>query len=151
MAEIASPASDPRSLRRHYPHQVQGVVQLDLSAIAAPPLCWIENKAGPCEVNDHQNCAQFVRDGLQIWNVIRTRRLKRFRNAVSRQAAILPLLTAKALCWCEKWPTISHSPVSTRFPHCNYQTYPCLRRCLRSSPCTSRRRHLFHRRTCHSH
>jgi hypothetical protein len=37
MAEIASPASDPRSLRRHYPHQVQGVVQLDLSAIAAPP------------------------------------------------------------------------------------------------------------------
>jgi hypothetical protein len=39
MTEIASPASDPRSLRRHYPHQVQGVVQLDLSAIAAPPLC----------------------------------------------------------------------------------------------------------------
>ena len=39
MAEIASPASDPRSLRRHYPHQVQGVVQLDLSAIAAPPHC----------------------------------------------------------------------------------------------------------------
>jgi hypothetical protein len=38
MAEIAIPASDPRSLRRHYPHQVQGVVQLDLSAIAAPPL-----------------------------------------------------------------------------------------------------------------
>jgi hypothetical protein len=37
MAEIVSPASDPRSLRRHYPHQVQGVVQLDLSAIAAPP------------------------------------------------------------------------------------------------------------------
>jgi len=37
MAEIASPALDPRSLRRHYPHQVQGVVQLDLSAIAAPP------------------------------------------------------------------------------------------------------------------
>ena len=37
MAEIASPASDPRSLRRHYPHQVQGVVQSDLSAIAAPP------------------------------------------------------------------------------------------------------------------
>jgi len=25
------------SLRRHYPHQVQGVVQPDLSAITAPP------------------------------------------------------------------------------------------------------------------
>jgi len=37
MADIANPASDPRSLRRHYPHQVQGVVQPDLSAIAAPP------------------------------------------------------------------------------------------------------------------
>jgi len=36
--KIGSPASDPRSLRRHYPHQVQGVVQSDLSAIAAPPL-----------------------------------------------------------------------------------------------------------------
>jgi len=30
MAEIASPASDPRSLRRHYPHQVQGVSQLSV-------------------------------------------------------------------------------------------------------------------------
>src|ERR1044071_3499913 len=38
IAEITSPASDPRSLRRHYPHQVQGVVQSDLSAMAAPPL-----------------------------------------------------------------------------------------------------------------
>lgn len=42
MAEIASPASDPRSLRRHYPHQVQGVSQsrrrgTGLSAMAAPP------------------------------------------------------------------------------------------------------------------
>lgn len=57
MAEIASPASDPRSLRRHYPHQVQGVVQLDLSAIAAPPHFFVDqnktdtqqvNKACPC-------------------------------------------------------------------------------------------------------
>ena len=45
MAEIASPASDPRSLRRHYPHQVQGVVQLDLSAIAAPPRFFGTNQA----------------------------------------------------------------------------------------------------------
>src|SRR6266478_9608533 len=40
MADIASPASDPRSLRRHYPHQVQGVrLTTDVSAIAAPPHC----------------------------------------------------------------------------------------------------------------
>jgi len=52
MAEIVSPASDPRSLRRHYPHQVQGVVQLDLSAIAAPPhSSLVENKTPLCEVN----------------------------------------------------------------------------------------------------
>src|SRR5204862_7315343 len=43
MAEIASPASDPRSLRRHYPDQVQGVSSTfcrtvpGLSAIAASP------------------------------------------------------------------------------------------------------------------
>jgi hypothetical protein len=54
MAEIASPASDPRSLRRHYPHQVQGVVQLDLSAIAAPPHFYlIQNKTPLREVNAH--------------------------------------------------------------------------------------------------
>jgi hypothetical protein len=72
---------------------------------------------------------------------------KRFGNVVSRQAAIglLP-----ALCWCGKWPSTSHSPVSKRFRHYRYRTYPCHRRCLRFSPCTSRRRHLFHRRTCHN-
>ena len=60
MAEIASPASDPRSLRRHYPHQVQGVVQLDLSAIAAPPhFSLVENKTRLCEVNDQQIASRF--------------------------------------------------------------------------------------------
>src|SRR5262245_1197308 len=49
-AEIASPPSDPRSLRRHYPHQVQGVVQSDLSAIAAPPH-FLQNRTRNCEVN----------------------------------------------------------------------------------------------------
>jgi hypothetical protein len=58
-AEIASPASDPRSLRRHYPHQVQGVVQSDLSAIAAPPpLIHSESKARVQQVNNR--CARIV-------------------------------------------------------------------------------------------
>jgi hypothetical protein len=42
----------PRFLRRHYPHQVQGVVQLDLSAIAAPPHFVLrQDKTHPSEVN----------------------------------------------------------------------------------------------------
>jgi hypothetical protein len=60
MAESASPASDPRSLRRHYPHQVQGVVQLDLSAIAAPPHFYlVQNKTPLPEVN---GCTSLRRD-----------------------------------------------------------------------------------------
>jgi hypothetical protein len=77
MAEIAGPASDPRSLRRHYPHQVQGVVQLDLSAIAAPPHFYrVQNRTRASEVNDERNRRPSVMAALQIWNVVVTRRLK---------------------------------------------------------------------------
>jgi hypothetical protein len=77
MAQIAGPASDPRSLRRHYPHQVQGVVQLDLSAIAAPPHFYrVQNRTRASEVNDERNRRPSVMAALQIWNVVVTRRLK---------------------------------------------------------------------------
>src|SRR5215831_11921433 len=103
MAEIASPASDPRSLRRHYPHQVQGVVQLDLSAIAAPPLLIFQTNTR--SVNDKQIVA--VRYGRPI-NVQSNRGsgVGTFRTAVGHQATIGLLPT---LCWCGKWPSISHS------------------------------------------
>src|SRR4051794_15589150 len=69
-------------------------------------------------------------------------------NRLDRQ----PRLTARrALRWCGKWPSIYHFPVSTRFRHCMYLTCLCLGTCLQPSPCTSRRRHLFHRRTCRNH
>ncbi len=77
MAEIVSPASDPRSLRRHYPHQVQGVVQSDLSAVAAPPHFYlVQNRTRASEVNDERNRRPSVMAALQIWNVVVTRRLK---------------------------------------------------------------------------
>ena len=146
MAEIASPASDPRFLRRHYPHQVQGVVQPDLSAIAAPPLCSIENKAHVWEVNGEPDCAHSSATAYKL-RMYYVSAVESFRNAGSRQAAIGLLLPLR---WCERWPSIFHSPVSTPCRHYKHQTYPCRRKCLRASPCTSRRRHLFHRRTCHS-
>src|SRR6266404_1553201 len=40
MAKIASPASDPRFLRRHYPHQVQGVSSTFLAK------CWTLSHCG---------------------------------------------------------------------------------------------------------
>jgi hypothetical protein len=59
MAEIASPGSDPHSLRRHYPHQVQGVRPTFapiISAIAAPPHFFlVQNKTQMCEVNKRTN------------------------------------------------------------------------------------------------
>jgi hypothetical protein len=93
MAEIASPASDPRSLRRHYPHQVQGVVQLDLSAIAAPPHFYlVQNKTPLREVNDRQNCRPSVMDVPANLERNCDSAVETFRNAVSRQAAIgLPI------------------------------------------------------------
>ena len=52
MAEIASPASDPRSLRRHYPHQVQGVRLCDVSAKRLPRIFFLgQNKTHASEVN----------------------------------------------------------------------------------------------------
>jgi hypothetical protein len=50
------------SLRRHYPHQVQGVVQSDLSAIAAPPHFLVaQNKTDTSEVNDEQIAGRLLR------------------------------------------------------------------------------------------
>jgi hypothetical protein len=53
MAESSSPpasGADPRSLRRHYPHQVQGVVRLAsqaLSLVTAGPLSHRSSPAEP--------------------------------------------------------------------------------------------------------
>ena len=145
MAEIASPALDPRSLRRHYPHQVQGVVQLDLSAIAAPPHRFsLRIRPGDAKSTTREIAGHAYGRPTNVESI---RAVKTFEDAVSHQVAIGLL---RALCSCGKWPSISHSPVSTRFRHCRYRTYPCRRRCLPPSPCRSRRRHLSHRRTCHS-
>ena len=54
MAHIASPASDPRSLRRHYPHQVQGVSGFspDSQPSGSPALSFSgENRTRANEVN----------------------------------------------------------------------------------------------------
>ena len=86
MAEISSPASDPHSLRRQYPHQVQGVSQLlvpkswTLSHCGSPASFLVENKTRLCEVNDERNCRPSVVDGLQTWNLIVARRLKRLET-----------------------------------------------------------------------
>src|SRR5438094_4291658 len=62
MADITSPASDPRSLRRHYPHQVQGV---STPAVAGPDsqplrlprsLLLGQNRTRICEVNGSDRC-----------------------------------------------------------------------------------------------
>jgi len=67
MAEIASPASDPRSLRRHYPHQVQGVVRRsDLSAWRLPRTRF-QNKTGRAQVNGVNLAPELhVRNGLSL-------------------------------------------------------------------------------------
>jgi len=58
MAEIASPASDPRFLRRHYPHQVQRVRLNDVSAKRLPRIFFLEqNKTQLWEINNYIRCA----------------------------------------------------------------------------------------------
>ena len=48
-----------------------------LSATRLPRTFFLaQNKTDTSEVNDEQNYTLFVRDSLQIWNVIVTRRLK---------------------------------------------------------------------------
>src|SRR5215475_12779261 len=72
-AESISPAPDPRSLRRHYPHQVQGVSSItpDSQPLRLPrSLLLAQNRTRASEVNDEQNCRPSVMDGLQTWNAI---------------------------------------------------------------------------------
>jgi len=59
MAEIASPARTPRSLRRHYPHQVQGVRLSDVSANRGSPAFMFQNKTGPAQVNARTTGTKF--------------------------------------------------------------------------------------------
>ena len=60
--------SDPRFLRRHYPHQVQGVVRFpDLSAFAAPPLSLGQDKTRWQQVNCPHN-GHKGREGAQLPN-----------------------------------------------------------------------------------
>jgi hypothetical protein len=91
---LAMPVRLRTSLRRHYPHQVQGVRLNDVSAIAAPPhLFHFESKTRVGEVKP-----QFLHDGHRdhedLWN----------SDETSRQAlgAILPLcgtLISRAHWW----------------------------------------------------
>ena len=58
MTEIASPASDPRFLRRHYPHQVQRVRLNDVSAKRLPRIFFLgQNKTQRWEINSYIRCA----------------------------------------------------------------------------------------------
>src|SRR6184192_4391407 len=70
MADITSPASDPRSLRRHYPHQVQGV---STPAVAGPDsqplrlprtLLLRQNRTRNCEVNGSDRCSPANADAV---------------------------------------------------------------------------------------
>src|SRR4029453_17790578 len=115
MAEIASPASDPRSLRRHYPHQVQRVRLNDVSAKRLPrSLYLVQNKTRLCEVNDEQNRRPSVMVGLQALNVIVTRRLK------------LQKRRKRSGCY---WPAAGFTlvwKIANHFPFSCFHTVPAL-------------------------
>src|SRR4030095_8965257 len=55
MAENPSPAPDPRSLRRHYPHQVQGVSSLspDSQPLRLPRIVELRIKPDPAKSTEH--------------------------------------------------------------------------------------------------
>ena len=108
---------------------------------------YIESRIRPELVKStDRNCGASVSNALQITctsELTRSNRLDRQPQLTARSA--FPVSRS-----CGKWPSIFHSPVSTRFRHYKHQTYPYRRKCLPASPGRSRRRHLFHRRTCHS-
>src|SRR5207237_5655473 len=70
----------PRSLRRHYPHQVQGVSGkfTGLSATRLPRIICFQNKTGSLQVNAKKNCSgvctkrrilerRLAQASLQLW------------------------------------------------------------------------------------
>jgi hypothetical protein len=86
----------PRSLRRHYPHQVQGVVPLpDLSAIRLPRSIYFQNKTGSLQVNAMKNCSGVCTKRLFNYDAL--------LPAVSRYCDATP-------CFMLVWKIAIHAP-----------------------------------------
>src|SRR5438552_8780935 len=111
MAEILAVRLRIRtSLRRHYPHQVQGVRLRRLSHSAPPQYhaeLRLEEPKSTRQSTLRAPCSELLTPSSEL---------------------ISPLSR-----WCEKWPSTRPSLVSRRTPHCKYRRRPCHRTCLQPS------------------
>src|SRR6266576_3873760 len=109
----------PRSLRRHYPHQVQGVVPLpDLSAIRLPRSIYFRIRLARCKSMPRRIVAAFVSNAEPsrgAWH-------KRLYNYGSPLLAphSFPYLSAAA-CFTLVWKIACHPPFAI------FQTDPALK------------------------
>jgi len=87
----------PRSLRRHYPHQVQGVSGkfTGLSATRLPRIISFQNKTGSLQVNATKNCGGVCTKRLFNYDVL--------LPAVSRYCDAAP-------CFMLVWKIAIHAP-----------------------------------------
>jgi len=127
MAEIASPASDPRFLRRHYPHQVQRVRLNDVSAKRLPRIFFLEqNKTQLWEINNYIRCAFRHNRGNPRAQCLQP----------NCQRETIPRLVPVSRS-CERSPAILPCFSSRQSRRCKFRFGPCRRTCLRRPLCTS--------------
>ena len=123
-------------LRRHYPHQVQGVVRFfsDLSARRLPRTSFsVRIRLRRMKSIMPNFCRASVPDA---WRFTETPYKGRsFSQSSIRQVYQLFL----PLYWCGKWRATDRSPVSKRSRRCRSRTYPFHPPSHRSSPYRSQR------------
>ena len=143
--------AQPRFLRRHYPHQVQGVrstfVVDHLSQAAPPHLFLVQNKTRQKDVkggsaalsDDAKILAAFGCVNLTSSNGLLDPPPE-FNVAQRRgySGSIIISLLPPVLRSYERWPSTCPSPSSRPSRRCRCRKRPCPQTCPRPSPCKSR-------------
>jgi hypothetical protein len=141
----------PRFLRRHYPHQVQGVrstfVVDHLSQAAPPHLFLVQNKTRKKDVKGGSAAPSDDAKILAAFGCVNLTSSKglldpppEFNVAQRRgySGSIIISLLPPVLCWCERSGAIRHSSFARSTRRCRSLRRLCLPRWLPPSPGRSR-------------
>src|SRR4029077_16286422 len=111
----------PRSLRRHYPHQVQGVSGkfTGLSATRLPRIICFQNKTGSLQVNATKNCSGVCTKRPNPREALAAARLYNYGSLLLAPCSF-PYLSAAA-CFTLVWKIACHPPFAI------FQTDPALK------------------------
>src|SRR6266576_2855361 len=139
----------PRFLRRHYPHQVQGVSSItpDSQPSGSPAVFLSQNKTRMKDVKGGSAAPSDDAKILAAFGCVNLTSSKglldpppEFNIAQRRgySGSIIISLLPPVLRSYERWPSTCPSPSSRPSRRCRCRKHPCPQTCPRPSPCKSR-------------